>query len=71
MFVNYYRVLGVSRNAPKEENIAVYRRLAKKYHPDVGGDTDQFFCSRKRMLLEQMTYNESNMIGSLDFIEAK
>lgn len=35
MTVDYYKVLGIDRSAGEKEVRAAYRRLARKYHPDV------------------------------------
>ena len=38
---DYYEVLGIDRNADAEAIKSAYRKLAKKYHPDLHpGDTD-------------------------------
>src|SRR3990167_6898789 len=39
---DYYKILGIARNATKEEIKKAYRGLAHKFHPDKGGDEARF-----------------------------
>ena len=39
-FKDYYETLGVSRAASQDDVKRAYRRLARKYHPDVSGETN-------------------------------
>lgn len=34
-FIDYYQVLGINKNATKEDVKKAYRKLARKYHPDL------------------------------------
>lgn len=35
MFIDYYKILGIDRNASEKEIKNAYRKLARKYHPDL------------------------------------
>ena len=39
-YKDYYKTMGIERNATQDEVKRAYRKLARKYHPDVSKETD-------------------------------
>jgi curved DNA-binding protein CbpA len=63
---DYYYVLGVSRNANKEEIKTAFRKLSKKFHPDLN-DGDKFFEERfKEIQTAYETLNDFTKKSSYD-----
>ena len=56
-FIDYYKILGVSRTASDKEIKNAYRKLARKYHPDLNQDN-------KEAELKFKEINEANEVLS-------
>ncbi|MBR3676097.1 MAG: J domain-containing protein [Alphaproteobacteria bacterium] len=61
---NYYDILGVSPNASLDEIKKAYRRLAKKYHPDINPQTEEKF---KAINLAYETLSDETKRAVYDF----
>ena len=70
MMKNFYKQLGLKQNASKIEIKSAYRLLAKKYHPDTGGDNEKFLAlqlawetlndPQKKAIYDQSLINHEN-----------
>ena len=61
---DYYATLGVSKDASADEIKSAYRKLAKKYHPDINAERNY---SEERI----KDINEAYRILSDDFLRAQ
>ena len=71
---NYYKELGLKQNATINEIKSAYRLLAKKYHPDTGGDNEKFLSLQlawetlndphKKAIHDKSLFNDESYIVS-------
>ena len=47
--IDYYKISGVSKSATEQEIKTAYRKLARKYHPDLNPDNKQAEKKFKQM----------------------
>lgn len=60
-FIDYYKVLGVDKNASAKEIKSAYRKLARKYHPDVNpGDKEAELKFKEINEANEVLGNEEN-----------
>ncbi len=74
MMKNYYKELGLKQNATRNEIKSAYRLLAKKYHPDTGGDNEKFLALQlawetlndphKKAIHDKSLFNDESYIVS-------
>ena len=71
---NFYKELGLKKNATRDEIKSAYRLLAKKYHPDTGGDNEKFLAlqlawetlndPQKKAILDKTLFNDESYPAS-------
>lgn len=64
-----YEMLGIQPNASIEEIKTAYRKKAGKYHPDKGGNSDDFYRLKAAYEFALSQYSEENKYTEEDFFK--
>ena len=71
MIQDPYRVLGLEPGASDDEVKAAYRRLAKKYHPDVNGGSPEAEAANAYYMLPDGPGIEAPAVGDVVWVEMR
>jgi len=69
MTKDYYEILGVNKNSSKEEIKKAYKKLAKKYHPDINKGSEEKFKEINEafsILSDEKKKQQYDQFGSTD-----
>ena len=69
MTKDYYKILHISENSTQEEIKSAYRRLARKWHPDVAGNSEDVIVNFKD--INEAYETLSNEIKKADYDKAR
>jgi len=60
---NFYKELGLDKNATKSEIKSSYRSLVKQHHPDAGGEKERFLAIQNAWETLNDPIKKESMIG--------
>ena len=69
MTKDYYKILHISENSTQEEIKSAYRRLARKWHPDIAGNSEDVIANFKD--INEAYETLSNEIKKADYDKAR